>query len=433
MPKEKKKIFIPSPKMRNAYSAILNSRFTFIEGSVRSGKSYTADAASIRKIQTLPPCNVLLSGYSISSIARNVIAQWQVLLEPYNRGIFKTCRDNKEDYLTIDYPGLADKKFYIRGAGKDHDYKQIQGATFGYWYADELTRHHESFVNIAFSRLSQSFSSGVATMNPDSPFHFVKKNFLDKQELFAAKDADGKPRFSKFTFFLDDNPSLTKDYIDNLKSIYTGVFYKRYILSLWVLAEGAVYDFFDQALHVKQWHEFPKPQRRVVGIDYGTGNPTCFLLFGVNMSANPKIWAEREFYYDSRRHNRQKTDDEYSADLKKFLDGTEIDQIIVDPSAASFKAQLIKDGFMNITDANNEVLDGIRTQARMLKSGEYAISAVCKQTIEDYGGYVWDEKAQLRGEDKPLKQNDHTKDAERYVLYTLFGGKTIDYETFLRE
>jgi len=200
-----------------------------------------------------------------------------------------------------------------------------------------------------------------------------------------------------------------------------------------VLAEGAIYDFFDKDIHVKSRLVLCKPQRRIVGIDYGTGNPTCFIMFGIDMLRRPYVWAEREYYYDSKAHSKQKTDEEYSKDLITFTTGYDVDEYIIDPSAASFKVQLVKDGITNLTDAENDVIDGIRTQARMLKSGDYAISEDCLQTSADYDGYVWDEKAQLKGEDKPIKQNDHTKDVERYVLYTKFGKRTINYDTFLRE
>jgi len=427
-----KLIYPPSAKMKEAYHGSFHSKFTMLEGAVRSAKSYTANFASIKRIQSLPACDILISGYSISSVARNVIAEWMNILDPYGKNLFRQVRTNKEDYLIINYDGLRDKKFYVRGSGKDHDYKQIQGATFGYWYADEFTRHHESFVNMAFSRLSMPYSCGIATMNPDSPFHFAKVKFLDNAKLFT-KDSSGFSQYARYTFYLSDNPSLTRGYIDNLKNIYSGVFYKRYILSLWVLAEGAIYDFFDKDIHVKSRLILCKPTKRIVGIDYGTGNPTCFIMFGVDITRRPYVWAEREYYYDSKAHSKQKTDEEYSKDLITFTKGYDIDEYIIDPSAASFKVQLIKDGITNLTDAENDVIDGIRTQARMLKSGDYAISEDCPQTSADYDGYVWDEKAQLKGEDKPIKQNDHTKDVERYVLYTKFGQRTINYDTFLKE
>jgi hypothetical protein len=197
------------------------------------------------------------------------------------------------------------------------------------------------------------------------------------------------------------------------------------------MAEGAVYDFFDEDIHTLQF--LPPAESRHVAIDYGTGNPTCFLMFGINMNVRPYVWCEREYYYDSSISGRQKTDAEYSKDLKDFLGKTVPNSIIVDPSAASFKVQLSRDGFIFVKDADNSVLDGIRTQARMLVDGDYAIYKGCRRTIQDYSAYMWDIKAQKRGEDKPLKQDDHTKDPERYLLHTLFGSDRLDYNLLTKE
>lgn len=423
-----KAIYKPSRKMKQVYTESRYARHRILEGAVRSSKSFVANDIALKEIQELPPCNVLISGYSISSAARNVVSEWREMIDPKGRGLFRNRKEGKDDYLSINWRGLKNKRFYIRGAAKESDFKQIQGSTFGYWLNDEASRHHETFVDMAMTRLSLPFSKSIWTTNPDSPFHYIKTRFLDNKEIYK-EDRKGFSEFKSWKFFLRDNPSLTKEYIEGLKRIYSGVFYKRFIQSLWVIAEGTIYDFFDDSIHVLSRYQLPKAESYVIGIDYGTSNPTCFILFGINMNAHPKIWAEREYYFDSRRSQRQKTDSEYSIDLRKFIgkENKEISKIILDPSAASFKVQLIKDGFYSVKDASNDVLDGIRTQSRMLKLGEYAICNECTQTIADYNAYVWDSKAQLRGEDKPLKQNDHTKDVERYVLYTLFGKRKIDY------
>lgn len=420
----KKLLYKPSPKMLQVYRDAGASRYRLLEGAVRSAKTFLSNDIALREIQQLPTCNILVSGYSISSVARNVIAEWRSMIDPFDRGLFRNVRNDKDDFLTIDWRGLKDKRFYVRGAGKEHDYKQIQGATFGYWYGDEWSRHCENFTDMALSRLSPTFAKGLLTTNPDSPFHYVKSRFIDNELLFK----DGL--WAKWQFLLEDNPSLSTEYIESLKRIYSGVFYKRFILGLWCLAEGAIYDFFDPDVHV-----VPSPpakaQQYVVSIDYGTGNPTGMGLFGMNyLVKKPRCWLEREYYYDSKANEgRQKTDAEYSYELRKFL-GPRIwpSKIIVDPSAASLKVQLVRDGFTGITDANNDVLNGIRTQARMLKSGDYVICEGCDHTIGEYDGYVWDEKAQAKGEDKPVKQNDHCKDFERYFLHTTFGEDVVDYE-----
>lgn len=423
-------VYRPSPKAVDVRRNADLAKFRLLDGAVRSGKSYVGNDIAIREIQALPPCDVLVSGYSISSVARNIIAEWKGMIDPKNRGLFHHVKEEKDDYIRVDWRGLRDKKFYVRGAGKEHDFKQIQGATFGYWLGDELTRQCESFVDMAMTRLSPPWAKALFTTNSDSPYHFVKTRFVDDVDLYVP-DESGFSLWKRWTFFLQDNPSLTYQYIDSLKRMYTGVFYKRYIESLWVAAEGVIYDFFDEDEFVIS--RSPETTRYVVGIDYGTGNPTSFILFGLNPDpkAKLKIWAEREYWYDSKASDRQKTDSEYSADLRDFLNGIVPEKIIVDPSAASFKVQLRKDRFTGITDADNSVLDGIRTQARMLKNREYLIRARCKETIKEYLGYVWDKRVQeKKGEDKPLKQHDHTKDAERYVLQTLFGKRRIDYHSF---
>lgn len=436
----KKVIYHPSQKMRRVYREACLAKYRFLEGPVRSGKTFVANDLALCEIQKLPPCNVLVSGYSISSVARNVLAEWKEEIDPKDKGLFRNVRDGKDDYMVIDWRGLRGKRFYIRGAGKDNDFKQIQGATFGYWYADELTRHCENFVDMSMTRLSPPWALATWTTNADSPFHFVNVRFIEDEKLYKA-DANGRSLLRRWRFSLHDNPSLTPEYVDSLSRLYTGVFHKRYIQSLWVVAEGSVYEFFDDKIHIIS--KPPGPANAYyLSCDYGTGAPTAMILFGVNTNLRPKIWAEREMYWDSKQTGQQLTDTEYSKKMMNFLGWQSMRprvplaagiepilprRIFIDPSAASFKVQLQRDGFTMVRDADNDVLDGLRTQARMLKVGDYAVCQACKQTALDYEGYVWDMKAQLKGEDKPLKQNDHTKDAERYMLHSMFGKRTLDY------
>jgi len=432
-------VYRPSEKAKAVWRGRHAAKIRFLEGAVRSSKSYTANDLAIREIQELPPCNVLISGYSITSVARNVVAEWKRAIDPLNRGLFKTVRDDKDEYLTINWRGLRGKKFYIRGAGKENDYMQVQGATFGYWLADELTRHCESFVDMTLSRLSLDYSLAVWTTNTDHPLHYVKRRFIDDPAKYRVDPLTGRALLARWTFTLDDNPSLPPAYVRALKLTYTGVFYKRYILSQWVMAEGAIYDFFDVSTHVI--HEYPTVDRRYVGIDYGTNNPTCFLDFGMcdePRPRQPRLWSEREYYYDSHREGRQKDDAAYAVDFADFVGHRRYESVIYDPSALSLilaiKKELARRGVcLEFRTAVNDVLPGLRTQARLLNSGEYRVGAACTQTTSDYGAYVWDPRAAARdGVDAPLKVNDHTKDVERYVVHTLLGDEGIDYERALR-
>jgi PBSX family phage terminase large subunit len=425
-------IYRPSLKARSVFKRRGDARIRFLEGAVRSSKSYTANDLAIKEIQELPPCNVLISGYSITSVARNVLAEWKRAINTNGRNFFRSVREEKDEYIVINWRGLKGKKFYIRGAGKENDYMQIQGATFGYWLADELTRHCESFVDMALSRMSQDFSLATWTTNPDNPLHYVKRRFIDDQSLYVKSPLTGRAELARFTFYLKDNPSLSRARVESLTKLYHGVFKKRYIESQWVMAEGAIYDFFNTDEHVVS--RVPKLRRRFVGVDYGTHNPTSFIMFGLPFDASDpcKIYAEREYYYSSDNGGRQKDDSEQACDFCDFVGNTEVHCVIYDPSALSLilaiKKELTKRGkVMMFRKAVNDVVPGIKLVQTFLKNGYYKVASSCTQAIADYGAYIWDVKAGQRGVEEPVKKHDHTKDAERYVLYTLFGNKSIDY------
>lgn len=440
----KKRLYKPSKKSRDVHKRAKTCKYALLEGAVRSSKSYTANDLAIREIQKLPPCDVLISGHSISSVARNVISEWEEIIDPKRTGVFKVVKKAKDEYLTINWRGLRDKKFYIRGGSKESDHKQIQGATFGFWYGDELTKHHKNFIDMARTRLSLDYSKAVLTMNPEGPRHHVKKDILDNESFFE-EDEKGYSLMKRWTFYLTDNPSLSKRVIEEYKNSYSGVFYQRYILSLWVSAEGVIYDFFEEnENYLIDIDDMPEAKYKAISIDYGTSNPTSFGLYGINPRNHLRAWRERGYYYNSRSEGEenkqllQKTDSEIVADLEEFARGEKLlKYIIVDPSASSLKVAIRRASRkidsplkgVKVKDANNSVKDGIRFQADMLKNGHYKIvkHPTNIQCIKDYFAYIWDERAQERGEDKPVKENDHTKDEERYLLMTLFTGVILDY------
>jgi PBSX family phage terminase large subunit len=378
-------------------------------GSVRSGKTWASLFRWIDYIIHGPQeADLVILGKTIGTLERNIIKPLQELIGGDLRFI-----KGANPYLR-----LWGRRIWILGANDERAYQKIQGPTFAGIYGDELTTWPESLWEMALSRISIEGAKVFGTTNPDGPAHWLKKNWLNRAGELDLKSWD---------FRLEDNPFLPVGFVENLKKQYVGLWKKRYIDGLWCLAEGAIYDFFDEAVHVIT--KLPEAQYYIVGVDYGTGNPTCFILFGVNRAAKamPKVWAIKEYYWDSRKHSRQKTDKEFSDDMRAFLGPIAPRAIYVDPSAASFKLQLKRDGIGPLMDADNSVLDGIRTQARMLVSGEYRVGSACRQTIDDYSNYVWNDKKAAKGEDKPIKANDHTKDAERYPLHTHFGQDVMDY------
>lgn len=391
---------LPVGKQARSINESRKHRLNLWEGSVRSGKTVASILAWLYFMATGPEGELMMVGRTERTLKRNV-------LDPiYEYLGAADCRVVQG----IGEAWIMGRRVYLAGANDARSEMKIRGVTLAGAYCDEVTTYPESFWTMLLSRLSLPGAKLFGTTNPDSPYHWLKTDYLDRRN-----DADMDMGVWHFT--IDDNPYLDPDYVRAIKAEYTGLWYQRYIQGLWVLAEGAVYDMWREDVHV--WDAPPVVAREYyVAVDYGTANPTAFLLFGVS---GDQCWAEREYFYDSSRTGRQKSDSEFLLDMTAFLGGIKPRSIFVDPSAASFKRELRRNGFGMVQDADNDVLTGIRTQATMLAEGRYHVLRCCKETIKEYGGYVWDAKAQEKGQDRPMKQSDHTKDAERYFLQTVFG------------
>jgi len=397
-----------------------NARLNFWHGSVRSGKSVGTDFRFIKALgepmKGLPPDAVdVMVGKTLDSLKRNVINPIIELVGPDNA----TYYSGKREFH------VWDRIVYTIGANDDRSEGKIRGSTIRKCLGDELTLWPESFFKMLDSRLSLECSQFFGTTNPGPPKHYIKRDYIDR---------GAELNVNSYKFVLDDNTALLRDspsYVEAIKKNYTGLWYKRFILGEWCMAEGSIYDFFDEDEHTLI--VCPEADYYVVGGDYGTSNPTCFILFGVNMRKKPKIWAEFEYFFDSRREQKQKTDSEYSVDYKAFCRAhlgeywqTRVRSSFFDPSAESIQLQLRRDGVISVTDANNDVLPGIACVATMLKNGDYAIHKRCKNLIDEKYAYVWDQKKQEKGVDEPLKESDHASDAERYAVYSIFGEDYVD-------
>ena len=387
---------LPTGKQR--YS-ILHSeaRINIWEGSVRSGKTIASILRWIDYVLTGPEGNLLMVGKTQKSLEKNVLDLIAELVGPKNFTYRRVLGEVTLYGRKIDAVGANDEK------SKD----KIQGRTLAGAYGDEIPLWPESFFNMLLSRLSVKGAKFFGTANPESPRHWLKVKYLDRiNEL----------NLNKFHFTLEDNPSLDPDYVENLRKEYVGLWYSRYILGLWVAATGAVYDSFDINRHVIA--ELPEKFDKIyAAVDYGTANATCFLLFG---RAKGKWTVYKEYYFDSRKAGKQKTDKEYAQDLIEFLSGKYPQKILVDPSAASFIQEVRSLKKYRVGFAQNEVLDGIRLTSKALADGNLIVYKGCTKLIEQIQSYTWDEKAQSVGLDKPVKVDDHAVDALRYGAIEIF-------------
>jgi PBSX family phage terminase large subunit len=387
------------------------------DGSVRSGKTHAALRRLGEYAITGPPGDLCIMGKTERTIKSNVVFPLQDMYEP---GAIRYVQGAGQLFI-------FGRRCWIIGVNDVRAEEKVRGMTLAGGYMNELTLYPQEVFDQTIARsLSIPGAKFFADTNPDSPYHWLMEHYLEA----------GHPKsyLKRWRFNLSDNPILPAKNIEMLKVLYGPgtLYYRRNIDGDWVLAEGVIYDMFDPRIHVTA--EWPTAfDKVVVGADYGTSTVTCFLMIG--RSVDDGNWlAFREYYYDAQKENRQKTDAEFSTDFAQFLSGDGYpdpygrlhpSSIELDPSAASFRLQLRRDGIQKVRHADNEVLDGIRVVGSALTGGHYKIHEVCENLQKEKTSYVWDEKAVERGEDKPLKQSDHSQDTERYTLARAIGKKRL--------
>ena len=385
-------------------------KINIAHGSVRSGKTVSTLFRFMQAVNNCPDSQIWMIGHSQETIYHNAVRLLMEANTPDNPlGIF-------HPFLTW-HPGkrqlkFKDKTISTLGAKDEGAIGAIQGKTFSLCYCDEITLYPESIIDMIDTRLSNPHSMLFCSCNPSHPTHKIKQ-WIDKAEA-------GDKQYYALSFTLDDNPYVPEDYKDRIRHSLSGLFYKRNYMGIWCLAEGAIFDFFDKAIHVVK-----RPPRAaqywIAGIDYGVSNNFACVLVGVNTGHNTQQgicrWVEREYVWDSHKKGRQKTNSEYADDVQQFLEPYSIKGVYIDPSAASFKVELRKRG-ITVIDAENEVFDGITFMTSEMAKGNLFVCESCPNMIREIETYVWDIKKSEKGEDAPIKKDDHSLDALRYAIYT---------------
>lgn len=386
--------------------------FLICDGAVRSGKTVCMGAAFLMwAMDQFDRTNFAICGKTVANAERNVLAP---LLNVENLPYL--MRYNRAERKLICRCGSRENYFYLFGGKDESSYTLIQGITLAGVLLDEVALMPRSFVDQAMARtLTYQNAKVWFNCNPEGQLHWFN------QEWIIPTDR-GQRKATHLHFLMSDNPILGPEELSKAEAMFSGVFYDRYIRGLWVAAEGPIYDMFSRERHILD--ALPATEGvYYVSCDYGTQNPTVFLLWRKERGADRWI-CEQEYYYSGRQKRRQKTDGEFADDLSAWLGEKKPRAIIVDPSAASFIAELRQRGHP-VQKADNDVLNGIRTVGQLLKAGLLGFSRQCNNTIAEFGAYVWDEKASQRGEDKPVKDNDHCMDAVRYFVSTVLSRNQV--------
>lgn len=389
-----------------------SARINLLEGAVRSGKTVASIFSWFNFVRNAPTSGELvMMGRTKDTLYRNVI---RVMQDP---AIFGELAKSVQYTPGANMATILGRTVHILGANDIQSEAKIRGMTVCGAYVDEITVLPKVTFQQLVARMSVTGAKLYGTTNPDSPHHWLKTEWIDR------RDRDVRV----FHFELDDNPFLDPGYVAYLKRQYTGLWYRRFIRGMWVMAEGAIYDQWDPRRHVV--HNTPRiADWLTCPVDYGTTNPFHALIIGIGV--DNRLYVTNEYRYDSKAARRQMADSEYSGALRAWMRqipipgstarGVQPRYLVVDPSATSFRVQLHQDG-VTTWPADNSVLDGIRLVSTLLSAQprpKLLVHKSCKALIEELPAYSWDEKAQLKGEDKPIKVADHGCDALRYGIKT---------------
>lgn len=363
------------------------------EGAIRSGKTHALTVGFLLWSQRrFSGRNFILAGRSVGALKRNVVMPMLGILRDLG---WPYTFNRSEGFVEV-----GTNTYHLFGASNEASQDMIQGLTAAGCLADEAALFPKSFVDQMVARCSVEGAKLWFDCNPSYPTHPFKTEWVDRADDLG---------LLHLQFRMGDNPSLSEETKARYESMFTGVFYDRYILGLWTLAEGLVYP--DHAKAFEQTFEGKARDWRV-SCDYGTQNAFAALLWAYD----GEVWhCVKEYRYSGRDEGHQKTDQDYVRDMRAFLGDVPSDTpFIIDPSAASFIAAMRRAGF-KVRKARNDVMDGIRETAACMQCGDVRLSEECRELKKEFAGYVWDEKAQG---DRPVKENDHLMDALRYFVAT---------------
>jgi PBSX family phage terminase large subunit len=379
-------------------------------GAVAAGKTIASLLAFLIAVAEAPDSGlIVMVGWTLQSIERNLLDPLQ------DERLFGEFAGQVHHTTGSTVATILDRTVHLIGAADSRAEARIRGSSIALGYIDEVTLIPESFWVMMLSRLRVPNARLFGTSNPANPSHWLRRDYILRA---------GEVGMRHWHFTLDDNPGLAPGFVDRLKRQYTGLFYKRFIEGRWIAAEGVVYDMWDPDLHVV---DIMPPMARWIGlgVDHGTVAPFAALLLGLGV--NNKLYLAAEWRYDSRQAHQQLTDSQYSERLRNWLltvpipasqlRGVRPEFVVVDPAAAGFRRQLHVDGMSPVL-ADNSVLPGIMLMSSLLGRGDLLVHRSCTGWIDEVGGYSWDDRAAQMGEDKPVKADDHSLDASRYITVT---------------
>ena len=367
------------------------------DGAVRSGKTLCLSVGFfLWSMGNFNGKTFGLCGKTVGALRRNVVEHLQAWLG----NTLQVRQHRSENKLTVRDRRGRTNTYYLFGGQDESAAHLIQGITLAGVFLDEAAVMPRSFVEQAVARCSEPGAKIFMSCNPEGPEHWLYKEWICKA---------GEKRILRLSMTMQDNPGLAPEVKERYRRLYTGLFYERFVLGKWVMAQGLVYDLPRENVV----NRVPDSGRWYISVDYGTMNPFSAGLWCV---AGGKAVRVREFYYAGRDSGRLMTDEEYHAALLALAGDEKVEKVIVDPSASSLIATIRKHGVFSVRRARNAVLPGIQLVTRLLQEGRLLIYEGCKDTLREFSQYAWEPET-----DRPRKEHDHAMDDVRYFCATVMG------------
>ena len=255
------------------------------DGAVRSGKTSVLSIAYILwAMNKFKNTNFIIASKSVTSAERNIIKP--LLNVVYLRKQFDIVYYSSNHILKVTR-GSNTNYFYVFGGKDEASYQTVQGITAGGAFLDEVVLMPQSFVNQVLARCSVEDSKYWFSSNPDGPEHWFYIEWILKLQNKNAK---------YLHFVMDDNPSLSDKIKARYRRMYTGVFFQRYILGLWVRAEGLIYGIYASNEESFLLDEVPKDIMFInAGVDFGgTESAHTFVATGFTSKMKSVVILEAE-------------------------------------------------------------------------------------------------------------------------------------------
>lgn len=381
------------------------------DGAIRSGKSVAMSLSFVVwAMSEFEACNFAMCGKTIGSFRRNVLFWLKLMLR--SRGY--SVSEQRTENLVIVRRGSVENYFYVFGGKDERSQDLIQGITLAGVFFDEVALMPESFVNQATGRCSVDGSKFWFNCNPGSPAHWFKTGWIDKR-------ADKRLLYLHFT--MDDNLSLSEAVKERYRGMYTGVFFKRYILGEWKSADGVIYRQFADDPERFILDEVPADIIvGTMGLDFGgNGSAHAGCLVGITRGYRSIVILDE--YYRKEVIDPGTLTDDVCGFVQRSQAQCRATSIWCDSAETTLIKGIRTEVFarhipVEVRNARKgEIIDRIRLCDMLMSQGRFFIMRRCRHTIAALSEAVWDSKSPTK--DRRLDDgstNIDSLDALEYAL-----------------